>query len=124
MRRALVIGVLAALALAVPALAAPTYTNPKGTITVDKSERFDLVFKVTPGTGFSWKITEKPDPDLVRYVKSVTLDGGGEPGSSAQQHLVFRSRDRAGTTQVKLAYVGPGRDPEIAQRRTVKIKVR
>jgi predicted secreted protein len=123
-RRALIAGVLATLALAVPAVAAPTFTNPKGTVKVDRNERFDLVFNVTPGTGFSWRISERPDPALVRYVKSVTLGGGREPGSSAQQHLVFHSRGRRGTTAVELAYVGPGRDPEVAQRRTVKIKVR
>jgi hypothetical protein len=123
MRRLLLIAAFATLAVAAPALAAPTFTNPKGTVKVHKLERFDLVFKVTPGTGFSWRVTQRPDPAIARYVTSETLNPGNEPGSSAQQHLVFRSRNRAGTTSVGLALVGPGRKPEVSQRRTVKIKV-
>src|SRR4051794_21154149 len=113
MRRALLVAALTVTAAGCgggTAAAAPTFTNPKGTVKVDRNERFDLVFKVTPGTGFSWKVTQRPDPALARYVKSVTLDGGNAPGAAAMQHLVFRSRDRAGTTTVKLADVGPGRD--------------
>ena len=123
MRRAVLVALVATLALAVPAVAAPTFTNPKGTVKVHKLERFDLVFQVTPGTGFEWKVTQRPDRALVRYVQSVTLNAGNKPGATAQQHLVFRSRDRAGTTQVKLALVGPGRRPEVVDHRTVKIKV-
>lgn len=123
MRRAAALALLVFLAAAPGAAAAPTFTNPHGTIVVHPRERFDVVFEATPGTGYSWVVARRPDASIVRYVKSVVLDGGRAPGAPAQQHLVFRSKAK-GTTSMKLAYVGPGRDHPVAKRRTLTVKVR
>jgi predicted secreted protein len=121
MRRALLLGAVALLAV-VPLAAAKTFDDPHGTITVRAGSAFTVALPVTPGTGYSWQLTRKPDPTVVRYLGSKTTSGGG-PGSPGEQLLRFRAGD-GGRTAMTLSYVGPGRDAPVAKRRALAVKVR
>ena len=124
MRRALLVGVLAAL-LAVcggaSATATKTFDNPKGTITVAEHAKFTIALDAKAGTGFTWKVTTKPDAKIVKYLSTRT-GSASRPGGPTQQLLTFQAGD-TGTTSMTLSYVGPGRNPTVGKKLPLKVKV-
>jgi predicted secreted protein len=102
---------------------AKTFKNPKGTISVHAGDRFTIELTSTPGTGYSWQLTQRPDPKIVRYLGSRTQAGSNVPGGSAQQLLSFRAKAK-GTTSMTLSYVGPGRDHPVGKRLPLTVKVK
>jgi len=120
MRRALLLVPLALLALAAPA-AAKTFDNPKGTVAVPEHSSFTIALDSNAGTGFTWKLTKQPNPEIVRYVSTKTTPAS-QPGGPTQQRLKFKALD-AGTTSMTIAYVAPGRNGRAAKKLDLKVKV-
>jgi predicted secreted protein len=102
---------------------AKTFKNPKGTISVNSGDRFAIELSSTPGTGYSWQLTRRPDPKIVRYLGSRTVSGSNVPGGPAQQLLSFIAK-APGTTSMTLSYVGPGRDHPVGKRLPLTVKVK
>jgi predicted secreted protein len=124
MRLAALIGAMLALTCGVATASArvKTFKNPKGTITVKAGQRFNIALESTPGTGYSWQVTKRPNPHIVKYLGSKTGPSSA-PGAPAEQVLRFKAVD-PGTTSMVLAYVGPGRDHPVGKRLSVNVKVK
>ena len=106
--------VLAAGAAAAPAAARTvevTETDSGGLVTVQAGDRVRIVLDANPSTGFRWKITAQPNPQVARIVSSRYVADpveAGVVGSGGRQVTVVKAK-RFGRTRIGMEYQPPGR---------------
>ena len=107
---------------AVTTLVADTvYTDPATPIHVTAGQLFMIALARNPGTGYSWRVSTAPNPNVVTMTGSAFLPGkGGLMGAPGQQIFVYAAHASGGAT-VALDNVAPGRDATVAK--TVRFKV-
>jgi predicted secreted protein len=75
-------------------------------VTVRVGEQLHVTLRCSPGTGYSWRIVDDPEPQL--SLVSSTLNGRAtdKPGSTQTQNFVLRARNR-GVKRLRFEYVRP-----------------
>lgn len=77
------------------------------TLSVAAGERFDLVLKSNPSTGYHWKPASTPDGEIVRlYRNDYTADAPGRIGGGGHETWTFRAVS-PGSTAIQMQYVAP-----------------
>jgi inhibitor of cysteine peptidase len=88
------------------------YDNPDETIEAEVGLEFALVLESNPTTGYSWRLAEPLDEDIVELVssefaKKTPADGEGEiVGAPGEEVWTFEAIGE-GKTEIKLEYVRP-----------------
>lgn len=89
------------------ALDFPAYSDPNAPIYMALGRRFALKLTSEPGAGYSWQVSNHPDPAIVIPLGTqLRSDSPGVPGASAQQYISFATSGE-GTTEIDLHYVSP-----------------
>ncbi|HEY8583516.1 MAG TPA: protease inhibitor I42 family protein [Capillimicrobium sp.] len=113
------IATLAATALAAGAAAAPaaaktvrvTEADSGEVVRLEAGDKVQVVLDANPSTGYRWKITAQPNPQVARILSSRYVASPVEPGvvgSGGQQITVLKAK-RFGRTRLGMEYVPPGR---------------
>lgn len=77
------------------------------TISVQVGERFDLVLKSNPSTGYHWTLAQTPDGEVVRlYRNEYTAQTPQRIGGGGHDTWTFRAVS-PGVTVLKMQYVSP-----------------
>jgi inhibitor of cysteine peptidase len=101
------------------------FDDPKGGIAVDAGTEFEIGLASNPSTGYGWKV-EVPKGGVLEHSGSdyqPDPEAGDRVGAGGTEVLSFRAQG-AGKASIDLEYVGPGRDAEVAERRTIEVTVR
>jgi predicted secreted protein len=104
-------------------VASPAATESPKTLTLDESDNgkkltlamggvVKLTLETTPGTGYEWTYSEKPDPKVLKQTADTTKASeqtGSEPivGAPVMRTWTYEAIG-AGSSSVKLGYVPPG----------------
>jgi len=76
-------------------------------ISAQSGERFDLVLKSNPSTGYHWKLAQTPNGEIVRlYRNEYTADSPGRIGGGGHETWTFRAV-APGATTIRMQYVAP-----------------
>jgi predicted secreted protein len=107
---------------AVTTLVADTvYTDPATPIHVTAGQLFMIALARNPGTGYSWRASTAPNPNVVTMTGSAFLAGkSGLMGAPGQQIFVYAAHAAGGAT-IALDDVAPGRNATVAK--TVRFKI-
>ncbi len=68
-------------------------------------ERFTIVLRADPESGYRWTLGKPPDEAVVQLVET-TFAAGGEPGAEGEERWVFEAV-APGWTTIELVYQGP-----------------
>jgi predicted secreted protein len=122
----LALSVAAAAALALPALAeARTVTRSDSgkTVTLSHGEKLVVKLKECAPCGYRWKTALAPDKSILKRLSSTYIEPDTDPGTvggSGTRKITYRA-GVAGTTKLRLSYVGPSGDKGGTFRLTVKV---
>lgn len=108
-----------------PAVKTKSFDDPREPISVVANSSFEIVLDSNPSTGYSWKFAGAPGDRIIDYVGTEYLPDktqAGVAGAGGEDTLTFRATG-AGKATIKLEYVGPGRDPEVGERRSIPVTV-
>jgi predicted secreted protein len=93
------------------ALDYPAYRDASAPIHVALGRRFALQLDSEPGAGYSWQVSNRPDPAVVVPLGTqLRSTNPGVPGSSAVQYISFAASG-LGTTTIDVEYVSPNGEP-------------
>lgn len=80
-------------------------------VVVHRGTTVDLMLTACEDCGYSWNVSARPVPSVVRYVSRASTGSGVCPtpcvGGNAVEHFLFTAAGY-GETSVRLAYRGPG----------------
>jgi hypothetical protein len=89
------------------ALEYPAYRDPGQPIYVALSRRFALLVDSEPSQGFSWQVTNEPDPAVVVPLGTqFRTESPGVQDAPSGQYISFAASGE-GTTTIELRYVTP-----------------
>ena len=95
-------------------------------VRLDRGDTIVVVLPSNPSTGYSWRVARKPDPRVLRLVRTRFTPSGekppvvGAPGTFEAEFMAVG----AGRTVTRLDYVGPGRNRPVGERFTLTAIVR
>jgi predicted secreted protein len=121
------LAVLATLALAAPAAAgAKTVTRSDSgkTITVASGDKLVVKLKECGPCGYAWLYGVAPAKAILKRVSSTYTEPDSDPmtvGGSGIRRITYLAK-AAGTTKLRLDYVGPSGDRSGTFRLTVRVK--
>jgi predicted secreted protein len=96
-------------------------TDPLKPIEVGAGQVFLIALPRNPGTGYAWRVSTAPNPNVVTMTGSSFLAGKtGTMGAPGQQIFVYQTHS-PGNATISLDDVAPGRDATVAK--TVHFKV-
>ncbi len=108
-----------------PSVKTKSFDDPKGPISVAASSSFEIALDSNPSTGYSWKFVGAPGDQVIDYIGTEYLPDktqAGVVGAGGEETLTFRATAAGGAT-IKLEYVGPGRDSDVAERHSIPVTV-
>jgi len=89
------------------ALEYEAYSDASAPIYVALGRRFALQLDSEPGAGYSWQVSNTPDPAVVVPLGTqLRSTNPGVPGSTAVQYISFAASG-LGTTTIEVRYVSP-----------------
>jgi len=104
------------------------YDDPEAPVEVEEGLRFSLVLESNPTTGYSWRLAEPLDDELLKLVSSEFEAKGGPHGEGeemvgapGEEVWTFEAL-KAGKTEVKLEYVRPW-EKDVKPEKTVTFEV-
>jgi inhibitor of cysteine peptidase len=81
--------------------------DPNQLVLVSPGQMFSIALESQPGTGYSWTVSQAPDPAVVKPVSTTTVPAAvPRPGAPETQCFVF-SAVGAGETRMQLQYSRP-----------------
>jgi inhibitor of cysteine peptidase len=81
--------------------------DPNQPVLVSPGQMFSIALESQPGTGFSWTVSQAPDPAVVQPVSTTTMPAAvPRPGAPETQCFVF-SAVEAGETRMQFQYARP-----------------
>jgi inhibitor of cysteine peptidase len=102
------------------------FDNPDEEIEVEAGVDFAIALVSNPSTGYSWRLAEPLDEEVVALVSSVfeekSVEGGEEEAGAPGEELWTFSAVAAGETEIKLEYVRPW-ETGVAPQETATFKV-
>ena len=76
-------------------------------LVISAGQMFSIALESQPGTGYSWTLSQPPDPAIVEPVSSTTLPAAiPRPGAPETQCFVFTAVG-AGETRMQFQYARP-----------------
>jgi predicted secreted protein len=92
------------------ALDYPAYRDASAPIHVALGRRFALQLDSEPGAGYSWQVSNEPEPAVVVPLGTqLRSTDPGVPGAAAVQYISFAASG-LGTTTIEVEYVSPNGD--------------
>jgi predicted secreted protein len=105
-----------------PAECQSAIEDPNQPVLASSGQTFAIVLESQPGTGYSWSMSEAPDPAIVEPVTSATLPATiPRPGAPETQCFVFIAVG-AGETSIQFQYSRPF-EPDAPPAQTQDVQV-
>ena len=91
------------------------FVEPKGSISVENGQDFNLVYEYSPGVGEALRLAEPVDPEFLEFrgAKALGAVNEGTVGGDVRYQYSFRAL-RPGTTEIvfQTGYRGDWKRPE------------